>query len=412
MVGMGTCDAQNLTGNLILTSQLMILNEEFKLPPTSNSWSWGLTDGTSCGIRIMNNGVLTGRQAGLGGGGTILTTLNSGTNMSAVLCNDPVGVGGGSYIRAYGVSAHNSGIGTLANGTIYLDNLFDSSKFENVYATNSNGPSWNVNNACCGTSFEHINAQNSGGGPAFLLTASDAVSIKSSTISTSAVGYNALKMVGDTGVEVSGETYQEKSGADTATPLNYIDSTSRGIFFISGFSNPSTGSAQIIFENHTNGGFSIHGWTYSNSTYPINDVSAGISMVNYGGAIQRYDNAQTGMDIDYNLGVTSLYLNNGYGTFLPAMATYTDNYTRFLTSTGYAWRFWNNGTDIAQISGSGQGNFNGVGPSFSSPSILWTIGSGAPSGTCSSGSLYTRTDSTGGAYVCKNTAWSLVTSVP
>lgn len=35
----------------------------------------------------------------------------------------------------------------------------------------------------------------------------------------------------------------------------------------------------------------------------------------------------------------------------------------------------------------------------------WTVGSGAPSGACNNGSLYTRTDATGGLYLCVNAAW-------
>lgn len=38
-----------------------------------------------------------------------------------------------------------------------------------------------------------------------------------------------------------------------------------------------------------------------------------------------------------------------------------------------------------------------------------TNGSGAPSGGCVAGSLYTRTDATGGLYVCKNTTWAAAT---
>lgn len=103
-------------------------------------------------------------------------------------------------------------------------------------------------------------------------------------------------------------------------------------------------------------------------------------------------------------------LSNGGGSYYPISIS---------PSAASPWTFDTDGTVGPQTD-----NANDVGKSSSrrpksiyagtsviaptvglSTTLTWTSGSGAPSGACGNGSLYTRTDATGGLYLCVNTAW-------
>jgi hypothetical protein len=74
-----------------------------------------------------------------------------------------------------------------------------------------------------------------------------------------------------------------------------------------------------------------------------------------------------------------------------------------LQRAGDGSAYWIPTTGLTRFSGTLLG-YSGVGPS-NNAALLWTTGASAPSGACTSGSLYTRTDATGGLYACQNAAW-------
>jgi hypothetical protein len=170
--GGGTCDARALGGTKVIAEEIDLGTETQAasgtvsvtlLLPVAGLWEFNITNGTSCGIKQFSNNSLVGESTTGGAVRMILAPYNSSTNMDSLYCTDPAPTGsGGNYVRARGFAAFESygatGTGTFANGAVHVQHMFDESSFSYIVAggTASSPYGWQVDDTCCGDSFDHV----------------------------------------------------------------------------------------------------------------------------------------------------------------------------------------------------------------------------------------------------------------
>jgi len=295
--GGGVCDASGLIGMQKMSQEIDLgssqsvhshLGITLLLPDTA-TWSWHITDGSSCGIRQFSGTALLGHQPG-GGGSRMILTATSGAQMDSIYCTDaaPAGV----YVRAEGFAVWNNQAGnTFANGVVHIRNVVDESRFENIFAENYYGDVWHIESACCGTSFANIQGTSNGTEGLFNLSPGGiplvigpgkvrAVSLRDTAFNTPGFGLPDIMITGKSaviGVDFY-NTYLEGNGTiDAATPMIYIGPYVGPVHFFGGVANTeqvTLSASKSVFENH---GFylDVPAFEAINTTVGINDVTAG-----------------------------------------------------------------------------------------------------------------------------------------
>jgi hypothetical protein len=165
IVDAGFCSTLSLTSATTIgsASQSVAL-----LLPNHGVWSLsGITDGTSCFLKIMSGSSILA-QGMSNGGGNKLTFQNGGptVNADSIICTDPSPIGGGSYIRIEGgfLLYNPAGTpGTYVNGLLHVQKVFDASVVRDVAIANTNGIGMYVKGACCAATFEKLEIDGQGG---------------------------------------------------------------------------------------------------------------------------------------------------------------------------------------------------------------------------------------------------------
>ena len=162
-MGGGTVDARSLF-TMTSTQQIEVGDHTngtrvtLLLPPTG-AWKFNITDGVSCGIRILNLSRLIGTTTGVGSGFS-LEPFGSTTNMDSLVCTDTAPPGSGSYVEmsSFGLNYNGQTGAKFTSGLLHISKLYDGSQIGDIVvqtqATNSYGVL--VNGACCGSGFYNL----------------------------------------------------------------------------------------------------------------------------------------------------------------------------------------------------------------------------------------------------------------
>lgn len=172
--GGGTCDARGLGGSQAMSQELEVGTVASNLAaigvtvlfPVNATWTWsGITDGVSCGVRQFGRTQIIGTTNG-GGASTMNLTAANGSSMDSLYCVDPTTTG--IYVRAEGFRTVTGSASTakFVWGHMHIRNVDDQSFYKLIQTSNQTGDGWSIENACCGTTFDQIQADagTSGGG--------------------------------------------------------------------------------------------------------------------------------------------------------------------------------------------------------------------------------------------------------
>jgi hypothetical protein len=141
-MGGGICDATNLGGLQTISQQINVGNTSsvpvvLLMSPIAN-WGVNITDGTSCGVMVYNNGSVvssgtaTGREASI-------SSSSSATNVRGLLCtNDSLG-GASNTFKVEGIQIQNANGGTMTDAAVVLRGCEDNSIFRNNLVVNPFG---------------------------------------------------------------------------------------------------------------------------------------------------------------------------------------------------------------------------------------------------------------------------------
>lgn len=148
--GGGVIDATACAGSISMSSEIDLGKSDGSvpirfLPPAFGTWSWSLTDGTSCGIRLYGDAYWDGNPRGL--------QLQSaqGVNMQGLFCADGRGLEGGEYLYTEGVSVYASSGGTFSAAPFWVVYAADNSTFKDTLVVSYvAGPAAYYQVACCG----------------------------------------------------------------------------------------------------------------------------------------------------------------------------------------------------------------------------------------------------------------------
>lgn len=301
----GECDARDFGGVQTMSQQINLgtsssgtagLTILLRLP-VSATWTWALTDGTSCGIKAFNNTLIQGFQAAGGQGSTVLHAPGS-ASMRSMLCTDPSPSSGGNYIRF-----ENFGIvvdvgATMSEGAAHIQYLFDESLVRNVIIFNASGDALHLTAICCGPVIDNAqgsSAEASGGGyPLLIDGGGNAFTISNSTFNFPGVGKNNMN-IGVAAPTVANITflsdYMEKRGAtDFGTPMVEVGGNAWNVKFIGGGAAVTTCSscAQVVFQNDTYYGFSVEHFGVSGTSHGVYDTPNARAWPTDGIQIQGY----------------------------------------------------------------------------------------------------------------------------
>lgn len=299
----GTCDARALAGNYTLTQEIDVGHTTTPIYgiklilPQWGTWTWnGITNGTSCGIRVYSGGTVAGNDMG-GTGNKMLIRASATSVMDAMLCTDPAPATGGAYVHISGFKIDNGNAATFTNGLAHIQFLYDQSEVKNVYAFNATGDAWHIESVCCGTVFwniQGITAAATGGVPLTFgksgatLTSTD-VGIYNSTFNLPGNSHPDILITGGTTTQSPTffNVYMEGNGAtDTTTPMVEMN-TAEGARFIGGQAKTEGGTAKPIFHvTAPYSGLDVQGFSVWNSTTCVVDAVTGVTVpvVNYTGS--------------------------------------------------------------------------------------------------------------------------------
>jgi hypothetical protein len=141
-MGGGICDATNLGGAQVVSQQINVGNTSsvpvvLLMSPIAN-WGVKITDGTSCGVMLYNNGSIislgtaTGQQAAI-------ASASASTNVRGLLCtNDSLG-GASNTFKVEGIQFHNINGGAMTDAAVVLRGCKDNSIFRNNLVVNPFG---------------------------------------------------------------------------------------------------------------------------------------------------------------------------------------------------------------------------------------------------------------------------------
>ena len=141
-MGGGICDATNLGGMQTISQQINVGNTSsvpvvLLMSPIAN-WAVKITDGTSCGVMVYNNGSIVSSGTATGQEASI-SSLSSATNVRGLLCtNDSLG-GASNTFKVEGIQFHNSNGGTMTDAAVVLRGCKDNSIFRNNLVVNPFG---------------------------------------------------------------------------------------------------------------------------------------------------------------------------------------------------------------------------------------------------------------------------------
>jgi hypothetical protein len=298
--GGGVCDASGLGGAQKMSQEIHLgssasvaaqVGITLLLPDTA-TWSWHLTDSSSCGIYQYSSTSLLGHQPA-GGGNRMVLTASSGSQMDSIYCTDAST--GGNYVRAEGFAVWNNQVGnTFANGVVHIRDVVDQSRFVGIFAENYYGDVWHVDSACCGATFDDI--QGTSNGAEGLSNASDggipltlgpgkvkAVSFNNSGFNAPGIGSPDIMIKGESAVMGVSfyNTYMEGNGTvDSTTPMVYIGPYVGPVHFFGGVANTeqtTLSNTKSVFENH---GFylDVPAFEAINTKLGINDITVGVKV--------------------------------------------------------------------------------------------------------------------------------------
>jgi hypothetical protein len=242
--GVGICDA-SMAPSITFTSELNIKNNTgvdslTLILPIMATWTFNITDGTSCGIKQFD-------KTNILGWGTSSDTLFSivpagaGSNMSALYCTAT-----GTYYRAEGFGAVNTVGATLVNGAMLIQHSADGSQFNRLSTLNTNGIGIRVGDVCCGAQFHDILANGQSGAGARPCVIGDSaiggsgfggmvdVAWEGGSCTHPGTGLKAMEIGG--GINTDGlkidSTYMEPNASDTTTPCGSIGPRAHNITII------------------------------------------------------------------------------------------------------------------------------------------------------------------------------------
>ena len=288
--GGGTCDARNMGGTQYPTANVELAvgtptqglsgGVTFILP-TSGQWWFAGTDPTKCGIHQYFGSTLIGFNMGASPVMNLYST--SAANMDSLYCTD-TGSGTGSQVelRAEGFGAGNS-TGTMAHGVFDIRNLVDQASFAYMSGANATGEVWHIDETtagrnCCGVSFNHVSAGESGqqgGYPLHILSGVGPMKFTNSTFNGPPSGKNNILI--DSGVQdVSFDSVYGEKYINTGAPMVKVSTNTYNISFNNTWMHSGTPeSGQVCWENDgTQGPFAVTNSYCSPTTgfEAINDV--------------------------------------------------------------------------------------------------------------------------------------------
>jgi hypothetical protein len=316
--GGGVCDASGLKGAQKMSQEIRLgssasvaahIGVTLLLPDTA-TWTWHLTDASSCGIYQYSSTSLLAHQPG-GGGNRMVLTASSGSQMDSIYCTDAPS-DGANYIRAEGFAVSNNQPGnTFAGGVVHIRDAVDQSRFVGIFAQNYYGDVWHVDSACCGATFDSIQGTSNGteslsngseGGIPLTLGPGkvDGVSFHNSGFNAPGIGSPDIMIKGESAVMGVSfyNTYMEGNGTvDSTTPMIYVGPYVGPVHFFGGVANTEQtklSSTKSVFENH---GFylDVPAFEAINTTLGINDIMAGVKIAvwNFSGNLGTIPSYQT-----------------------------------------------------------------------------------------------------------------------
>lgn len=323
----GECDARYFGGLQSMSQQINLgtsasgtagLTVLLRLP-ISATWTWALTDGTSCAIKVFNNTLIEGYQAAGGQGSTVLHAPGS-ANMRSMVCTDPSPSSGGNYVRIENFGIVVDSGATMSEGAAHIQFLFDESEINNFIVDNESGDAIHLTGICCGSVINKAQGKSSevsgGGYPLLVDGGGNAFTINNSTFNFPGIGKNNMNFA-VSGAAVANilciSCYMEKRGAtDFSVPMAEIGGSIWNIQFIGGGAAiPACSScAQVVFNNDTYYGFSVQHYGVSGTTHGIYDAPNARSWVTDGIQIPGYTVGLA--DGIYLQGITSNMIISAY----------------------------------------------------------------------------------------------------
>lgn len=190
-MGGGTVDARSLF-NMTSTQQIDVGDHTnstrvtLLLPPTG-IWKFNITDGVSCGIRVLNLSRLIGTATGVGSGFS-LQPFNSLTNMDSLVCTDTNPSGNGSYVEMSGFGINYNGLtgATFSHGLLHVSHLFDGSAMIDMIVQGGGTTSPYgvlVEGMCCGAGFINFTVNTNDAGTMIPFAAIDPANFASGIVS-------------------------------------------------------------------------------------------------------------------------------------------------------------------------------------------------------------------------------------
>jgi hypothetical protein len=332
--GGGVADARKFSGNQTISQEISVGNSsqvglQLLLPLGTWSISSALSDGTSCGILQYGGTSIVG--PGLGGGGQtsrFIIRRASGSSVLATYCTRYAQTGtfsdyGYFYASGFLVYSPSGDAATTSGYGAIFAGAFDDSEWSQLEVADSIGNGGWIYGVCCGTAFNQMTANSSGGIPL---------------------------SIGKSGTNTVDITLNQPS----------ID-------------HPATGSPALLIDNqNTNGiaynininGLYSEGTIPGGSTVPAIQIGHNVLGVNINGGDVNLETATVGT-------VPAIQVNNtSYGWLHVTNFSYVNSSVGIVnnvTSTTY------NG-----VTGAGGGNIAWIGSYNSGPSFSGPTGSNLP----------------------------------
>jgi len=203
----------------------------------------GITDGVSCLVKQYGETRLH-PIGGVNNPFILSAGPNSGgARLGAVYCT--ASSGGTEYVMVdQGMQINNYSGVPVANGTAFVTNLFDNSRFDSLYVAAYGVVGLNISDVCCGLLFTAltVDGNNAAGSlPLLIGTETKGITFANTSIDHPGAGEANIRVVGpDAHVAFVGMLYMESNPNDTTTPIIQImDPTDRSNFV-----------AQEILSNH------------------------------------------------------------------------------------------------------------------------------------------------------------------
>jgi hypothetical protein len=169
--GGGWCDASDIAGNQTISEEIDVGNDSgvavYLTLPAAGVWSTTINDPNKYAVKVYQAAIVYGpHNAGLG---TFQITSSPGSHVKSLLATDPAGGReGSSYIMIEGITVRDPAHAVSPNGAVIeIQNIFDLSRFNELYADNFFGKGIWIHNVCCGSTFSNIGA-NGGANPGAL----------------------------------------------------------------------------------------------------------------------------------------------------------------------------------------------------------------------------------------------------